>query len=175
METKVQGWNFFIHGCINGYSLLITNLDMTTDNTAVTAYNCFIKGVQEYGIPSRIRMDGGTEFNHVEDFMNQVSDSKRRIRGKSVHNQRIERLWRDVYTNVLCAYRELFNQMETLNILDVKNDIHLFALHYVFKPRIAASLEGWIRAHNEHLLRSENSFSICNCGIRVVYRIEMKT
>ena len=143
-----------VHGCIDGYSRLITNLDVTTDNTAATAFYCFAEGLYEYGIPGHIRMDGGAEFNHVESFM-----AGRCIRGKSVHNQRIERLWRDVYEKVLDSYYTVFHVMEAHGILNIENDIHLWALHFVFKPRIANHLEDWRKAHNEHRVRTERSQS----------------
>ena len=51
-----------------------------------------------YGIPERVRSDKGLENISVEDFMISQNGTGRRsmITGPSVHNQRIERLWRDV-------------------------------------------------------------------------------
>ena len=46
----------------------------------------------------------------------------------SVHNQRIERLWRDVFQSVI----GMFYHMEHHNLLNPTNEIHLFALHYIF-------------------------------------------
>ena len=43
-----------------------------------------------------------------------------------VHNQRIERLWRDDFQTVF--YR-LYHIMENSGVLDRFNDHHLFALH----------------------------------------------
>jgi hypothetical protein len=51
------------------------------------------------------------------------------ITGKSLHNQRIERMWRDVFQGVLCIYYNLFHFMEEQNIMDPLNDSHVAALH----------------------------------------------
>lgn len=52
------------------------------------------------------------------------------IVGRSVHNQHVERLWRDVYCGVLSLYYELFTYMEMEGILDYTNEGHLHCLHY---------------------------------------------
>ena len=59
------------------------------------------------------------------------------ITGRSVHNSRIERLWRDVYQAVLSLYYDLFNFMESDDILDPDNEHHIFCLHVVYKPVIS--------------------------------------
>ncbi|MED6234193.1 hypothetical protein ATANTOWER_024211 [Ataeniobius toweri] len=50
----------------------------------------------------------------VAHFMVQTQGENRNshITGRSVHNQRIEHLWRDVYENVLDLYHTIFIQME---------------------------------------------------------------
>ena len=51
------------------------------------------------------------------------------ITGKSVHNHRIERLWRDVFQSCIIVFYQLFYQMEDLKILNVENEVHMFCLH----------------------------------------------
>jgi hypothetical protein len=36
----------------------------------------------------------------------------------------------------MCSYYELFWNMETHGLLDIDNDLHMQALHFVFLPRI---------------------------------------
>lgn len=52
------------------------------------------------------------------------------VNGRSIHNQRIERLWRDVFAGIIISlYRYLFCHMESIGILDpTSNELHLFCL-----------------------------------------------
>ena len=58
------------------------------------------------------------------------------ICGRSVHSQRIERLWRDVFGGVVKLYYDIFYQLENLELLDPSSELDLFSLHYVFVPKI---------------------------------------
>lgn len=132
-------------------------LDAATNNLAKTAFQFYEGAIIEYSIPSRIRIDGGSEYNFIESFMNQLDESKRCIRGKSVHNTRIERLWRDCREKVSDKYITIFDSMERFGILNIDEDVHLFALHFVFLPRIRRDLAIWKNAHNNHPVRLENN------------------
>ena len=81
------------------------------------------------------------------------------LSGSSTHNQRIERLWRDVRRVVLRHYQNLFNYLEAYNLLDPLLDIHLLALHHVYIPRINQALEEFVRQHNNHPLRTEHNMT----------------
>ena len=62
------------------------------------------------------------------------------IFGNSVHNQRIERLWRDVYRLTFRLYYDIFNHLEREYGLDPNNEIHLWCLYYVYLPIINRAL-----------------------------------
>ena len=79
--------------------------------------------------------------------------------GSSVHNQRIERLWRDVFRCVCHFYYAMFYEMEDLGILDPIRDPDLYALHYVFLPRINSNLSQFFSAWNHHPMRTEHGLS----------------
>lgn len=49
--------------------------------------------------------------------------------------------------------------MENEGLLDIGNDVHLFALRYVFKERINSSLKVLAEGWNHHLLSTEGNMS----------------
>ena len=49
--------------------------------------------------------------------------------------------------------------MESHDILDILNAIHMFSLQYVFALRLQIALEQWSFAHNYHQIRTENNQS----------------
>lgn len=69
--------------------------------------------------------------------------SKRGANRGSTHNQRIERLWRDVFEGVLGLYYRLFYFLEDERFLDPLNEIHPAALHNVYVPVINKKLKVW--------------------------------
>jgi len=70
---------------------------------------------------------------------------------------RIERFWRDVGYGMLSFYRQVFSWMEDSNILDVENPYHMYALHYVYLPRINQQLQQFMSAWNHHPLSTEGN------------------
>ena len=51
---KLVRWYFIITGVVDGFSRLPVAFECTSNNKAITVLNCFLKGVEEYGLPSRI-------------------------------------------------------------------------------------------------------------------------
>ena len=154
-----------IHGAIDGYSRLIVYLKCCNNNLAETVLDLFLKAVQACGCPLRVRGDRGVENTQVADYMiNQGGSCRNRfICGQSVHNQRIERLWRDLYTGCTVIYYRLFYYMEDIKILDPDSHLDLFCLQFVFIPRINAIFNssqqhGIIILYTQHPINLHISF-----------------
>ena len=95
------------------------------------------------------------ENNAVERFMQGIDDDGRRmLRGSSVHNQRIERLWRDLFQSVIRLFYRLFHFLERNDHLHVGDAVDIAALQYVYAPRSQAALDAFQQSWNGHSIRS---------------------
>ena len=127
---KLICWRIVTHGGIDGYSRLIVYLQCATNNKATTVYEQFLKAVQQHHLPPtlnlnlfktwtcpksiqnvipRMRSDQGMENILVARHMIEKRGSQRcsMITGVSTHNQRTERLWRDMHKSPTILYYKL--------------------------------------------------------------------
>ena len=158
-NLKMRHWGFAVHCCVDGFSRLIPYLLCADNMESNTVLDALVKATETYGVPSRVRTDHGSENVGIERFMNSVRGNDRgsHIKGKSVHNQRVERMHRDVTRCVSTYYIDIFHFLEENGILDRDNEIHLFCLHYTFLPRINRSLEEFRQGWNFHGLSTERN------------------
>ncbi len=154
-------WKIVVHGGIDGYSRLIVYLHASTNNRSNTVFNLFHKATQVFCVPTRVRSDKGGKNVDVCYFilLHRGEGRGSHIGGPSVHNQRIEHLWRDVFRCVCSLYHSLFYFMEATGILDSCNEEDMFVLHCVFVPRINVAWHYFARAWNLHPLRTVHNWS----------------
>ena len=150
-----------VHGGVDGFSRAVVFLRCSNNNEATTVLEQFLLGTRTFHTPCRIRTDHGTENVEVARYMLQTHNmaSNPVITGRSIHNQRIERLWRDAFTYVVQHYYNLFYFLESNNELDPDDEVHMFALQYVFMPRINRALDFFTTQWNNHPIRTEGNKS----------------
>ena len=158
---KLIRYKLITHVCIDGKTRLILYAACRNNNKAETVLALFQNAVQGWGLPSRVRCDYGMENYYVATYMIQHRGLGRGsiITGSSVHNSRVERTHRDVYSGVLVFYARIFGQLEDEGKLDVLDDLHIFSLHRVYIPRIQNSLDELVRQMNNRPVSTERNQS----------------
>uniref|UniRef100_A0A3Q3EQJ3 Integrase core domain-containing protein n=1 Tax=Labrus bergylta TaxID=56723 RepID=A0A3Q3EQJ3_9LABR len=140
-HMRLIRWGFVTHAGIDGNSRLITYINCSTDNTALTVLTNFVRATCLYGLPSRVRSD--RHAGHIA--------------GQSVHNQRIERLWRDVFQQVVHYFYTLFYSFEDEQILNPEDNFQKMALQVVYKPEIQKRPDLFRQAWNNHKITTANN------------------
>ncbi|XP_032360272.1 uncharacterized protein zgc:174680 [Etheostoma spectabile] len=158
---KLIRYGIVIFAGIDGYSRKIMYLGASNNNKASTALGFFMSSVEKFGFPLRVRGDQGVENVGIAHCMFTVRGCGRAsyISGKSVHNQRVERLWRDVWMAITCVYYELLHSLEEDCLLDPSNSLHLFCAHYVFVPRLQRDLDTFKEGWDNHAMRTEQNLT----------------
>lgn len=156
---KLIRWRFVIHGMIDGFSRMVLHLHVAENNKAETVLSMFLQSVDRYGLPSKVRSDMGGENMLVAQYM--INHEQRgpgcMITGRSVHNQRIERLWRDVFSDCTGCFYALFYALEESGVLDHNNESDLYALHIVYLDDIEQQLNQFKEGWNRHRMRTCNN------------------
>ena len=156
-------WKLVIHAGVHGYSRLPVYSCCSTNNRSDTVLSSFMGAVQRYGLPSRVRCDRGTENYGVGYYMltHPLRGMGRGsiILGRSVHNQRIERFWRDLFVGCLSLFYHLFYHMEDLGLLVPDSNVHLWCLHFVYLDYINSMIDVFVEGWGNHPMSSERGMS----------------
>ncbi|KAF4613136.1 hypothetical protein D9613_010694 [Agrocybe pediades] len=139
---KLIRWGIVVHGIIDGYCRTLVGLEAATNNRASTVLSLFLKAVEEYGPPSRARADRGGENVEVSVWMilHQGPNRGSFLWGDSQRNQRIERAWVEVGSQVVRLWKAFFQRLERLHSLDISTPWHLWLLQLLFLSEINRNL-----------------------------------
>ncbi|KAK1222943.1 hypothetical protein PQX77_014220 [Marasmius sp. AFHP31] len=148
-------WRFVIHAFVDGFSRMVMAIQVNNNNRARTVLDLFLDAVEEHGTPSRVRGDHGVENLGVAQYMEESYGVERGsyIWGRSVHNIRIERLWRDVTMGFGIKWYNFFHDLEAHHGLSHDNDAHIWLLHRLFHTAIDEDAMDWAGAWNSHSLQ----------------------
>ena len=157
-----------VRGCVDGFTRIPVFLSCSTNNKASTVLACFMDAVGQWGLPSCVRCDRGGENVDVVQYMleRRGTGTGSALVGRSVHNQRIERLWRDVFTDVLELFHRLFMSMEHMGILDPISEVDLWCLQFCFVDLINHKLQEWVAAWIRHPLSTENNLTLLQLWVQ---------
>lgn len=124
----IINYRIVMNGGIDGFSCLSVFLHASTNNRATTVFNYFREAVVKYNLP--FSCDLGMENFEVARYMLETRRLNRGsiITGTSVHNQRIEQLWRDVNRIVVSRFLNTFLYVERNGFLCSTNEVHLYCL-----------------------------------------------
>uniref|UniRef100_A0A8C4RTA1 Integrase core domain-containing protein n=1 Tax=Erpetoichthys calabaricus TaxID=27687 RepID=A0A8C4RTA1_ERPCA len=141
---KLIPWRFVFHGCVDGYSRTIVYIEASNNNSASTVLTFFLEGVRNFGLPLRVRGDASSENVLVERYMiSERGHVGSFIVGRSVHNQRIERLWAELNRAVTSYFKGIFLFMEENLVLDSNSEVDMYCLHYIYTrgdPKITGNI-----------------------------------
>ena len=154
-------WRLVIHAGVDGFSRCVVYIKCANNNRAETVLGSFLQGLSTFGTPDWVRSDHGGENIDVWRHMLSIhNDPSCVVTGSSTHNERVERLWRDVYRDVSSAFVDTFKALEEEHMLDPLNEVDIFCLHFVFQPRINKCLCDFQGAWNHHALSTEGNMSL---------------
>jgi hypothetical protein len=154
---KMIRWRIVVHGGIDGYSRLITFSKCHTEKST-SVLSVFRSGVDKYGLPKSVRTDhGGENIGIWRHMLEERSSSNCVITGSSTHNERIERLWRDVHQSVTVTFADTFRELKSEYLLDSLNEVDIYCLHMVYLPEIRRGLDTFVSAWNNHPISTEHN------------------
>ncbi|CAH0388419.1 unnamed protein product [Bemisia tabaci] len=156
-NEKLQPFAMYIHGAVDGYSRKVMYLKISRDKKASTVKKAFKAATQRFGWPKRVRSDKGLENTGVARCMLERRGPETRpfITGRSVHNVRIERFWKEV-NKITLRFKVLFENLESIEALNLDEDEQVFYLHYTFIPVIQKFLDRFASRWNAHKIRTAN-------------------
>lgn len=154
---KLIKWRMVIHGAIDGFTRMITFMNLSTNNRATTVHEGFMVATEEFGWPIRIRTDFGGENELVWQEMLERNGPRAALVGASVHNQPIEQCWGLINDRCTLPFRHMFERLAKQGLLNTDNETDMMCLHWVFVPLIQENLTRLTKALNRRKISTEHN------------------
>ena len=142
-----------------------------------------IKTLQDWckktGLPARISSDYGLENVGIVYFILAAHKTSSFLTGTSVHNQRIERLWQEVFESFIQPFYNHFmhflliqscyvlhftfylfcihRKLEQEGLLDQSNDFDMMCLHLCVGQFLSAVVGDFLELWNRHLVQTDGN------------------
>ena len=159
---KLKPYGFPIHGCIDGWSRKIIWLHVArSNNKPEIPAAFFLKSVQEYGCPVKLRSDCGTENGIMAAMQCQFrSEAHAHFYGTSPANQRIECWWSQFRKNRSTWWINCFKDLCERNIFSPDNELESECLWLCFSDVIQKDLDYVKEQWNTHRIRDSKHETI---------------
>ena len=155
---KLIHWRLVVHAAIDGFSRTITYIECADNNQAETVLGFFLSGVSRFGLPDCVCSEHGGENTGVWRYTIVTHGHYSFVlTGSSVHNEQVERLWRDVHRCIVSAFADTFRGLERDGVH--LNDVDMYCLHLIFKPRINNSLHDFQEGWNNRAISTEGNMT----------------
>ena len=159
---KLKPYGFPIHGCIDGWSRKIIWLQVArSNNRPEIPASFFLKSVQTYGCPVKLRSDCGTENGIMAAMQCQFrSQADAHFYGTSPANQRIECWWSHFRKNRSTWWINYFKDLCERNIFNPDNELESECLWLCFSDVIQKDLDYIKEQWNTHRIRDSKHETI---------------
>lgn len=160
---KLKPFGFCVHGAIDGFSRRILWLQVghSNNNPRVIASYFYECVKQLGGTPLICRGDRGTENGMVaamqrffrRDGIDEFSQEKSFLYGRSVSNQRIEAWWSYLRKTDTNWWMNYFKDLRDQGLYDDSNPVHVECLKFCYMPLIKEELDRVAQQWNLHMIR----------------------
>ncbi len=122
-NNKLIHWRLVVHAGVDGFSRCVVYIKCANNNRAATVLESFMEGLSVFGTPDRVRSDhGGKNVDLRRHVISVHNNQSCVLTGSSTHNERVERMWRDVRRNVTDSFIDTFRALESGGMLDPLNE-----------------------------------------------------
>jgi hypothetical protein len=177
-HDKLSGFGFQIYAAVDAYSRKVLWIYCGNANRAKRCVlNQFLQAVTEHGVcPRYIRTDHGTETldlscaqfrlfleealkepGWTDEELQALTARDCYIDGPSVHNIRIEGLWRVLGDEVTRSWYDLFQRLKAMKLFDSERLADKVVIRFAFMKLIRAELIDFMHDRNENPIRKQKN------------------